>query len=224
MALFWLGVVTGRSDRGAAQAHLAESLERFRAVGDDWQCSVALSAQAGLLRADGHDAAARALYEGGLAIRRRLAERRGVAAILHNLAVLDLRAGDRPGARARLAEALGLFRAVGDRHGAAWCLAGLAAAAEAAGEPERAARLLGAAAPHLTAEATPLHPPDAAERAGTLARVRRRLGAAAFAASWAEGQAMSPEQAVADAVAAPPAARGRSAQGSGRWRRWWPGA
>ena len=205
-ALFYLGAVTGRSDPTAARAPLAESLERFRAVGDDFWCSVVLSAQAGLLRADGHDAAARALYEEGLAIRRRLAARRGVAAVLHNLAVLDQRAGDRPGARTRLAEALGLFRAVGDRPGAAWCLAGLAAAAEADGQPERAARLLGAADPHLTAEAAPLHPPDAAERAGTRARVRRRLGEAAFAAAWAEGRAMSPEQAVAYALAAPPAA------------------
>jgi hypothetical protein len=200
MALLFLGIVAGRSDRDAARAYLAESLERFRAVGDDWWCSAALNAQAGLLRADGHDAAARALYEGGLAIRRRLTERRGVAAILHNLAVLDQRAGDRRGARSRLAEALGLFQAVGDRHGAAWCLAGLAAVAGAAGQAELAARLLGAADPHLTAEATPLHPPDAAERAGTLARVRRRLGEAAFSAAWGAGRALALEQAVADAL------------------------
>ena len=206
-ALFNLGRVAGPGDRAAARAHLAESLGLLRAVGDDWWCSVVLGAQGGLLRAEGHDAAARARYEEGLAIRRRLAERRGAAALLHDLAVLDQRAGDLPGARARLAEALGLFRAVGDRHGAAWCLAGLAAAAEAAGQPARAARLLGAADPHLTAEAMPLHPPDAAERAGTRARVRRRLGAAAFAAAWAEGQAMPLEQAIAAALEDAPAPR-----------------
>ena len=205
MALFYLGTAAGRSAPDAARTHLAESLARFRAVGDGFWCSAALSAQAGRLRAAGDDAAARVTYEEALAIRRRLGERRGEAALLYNLAVLDQRAGDRPGARTKLTAALGRFQAVGDRHGAAWCLAGLAALAEAAGHPEQAARLLGAAEPHLMAEALPLHPPDAADRAGTLSRVRRRLGEPAFAAAWAAGQAMSLEQAVAAALADAPA-------------------
>jgi non-specific serine/threonine protein kinase len=57
-----------------------------------------------------------------------------------------------------------------------------------------------------------LHPPDPAERARTVATLRRALGQAAFAAAWAAGEALSLEQA-ADLALSP---EGEGQPGGGR--------
>jgi hypothetical protein len=62
------------------------------------------------------------------------------------------------------------------------------------------ARLLGAAEGLHEAWGTPLPPADRTEHDGCVAALRAALGAEAFATAWAEGRAMSPEQAVAHAV------------------------
>ena len=49
----------------------------------------------------------------------------------------------------------------------------------------------------------PLPPRDRTLHERDIAAVRARLGEAAFAAAWAEGRAMPPEQAVAFALEAP---------------------
>jgi hypothetical protein len=79
------------------------------------------------------------------------------------------------------------------------CLFGILAAAE--GRPARAARLLAAGSAGLGRPAS-VHTPDVRiESEDALARARAELGEAAFNAAWAEGQAMSLEEAVADALA-----------------------
>jgi DNA-binding CsgD family transcriptional regulator len=193
--------VTGRSDPAAARALYDESLALHRALGHDFGTGVVLNALAGLARDAGGGAAARRLYEELLAIERRLGNARGLAIALHNLGAVAHRAGDPEQAAAHYAQGLTLFRDVGDRHGMAWCLAGLAAAAAATGQGKRAARLLGAAAPHLGAGAAPLHPAGPADRGGTPAAVRAAPGDRAFDAAWAEGRATPLEEAVEDALA-----------------------
>jgi hypothetical protein len=198
-ALAGLGLALGPDEPARARALLGESLALFREAGDAWFSSVSMNALAGVLRAAGAPAEARPLYEAALAIRRAAGDRHGAAIVLHNLGQLALLAGDSGRAAACFREGLALARAVGDRHCLAWCLAGQAGAV-APGQPARAARLLGAAAPHLAAGTTSLHPPDPAARDRTLATVRRALGGAAFAAAWAAGQALSVEQAAARAL------------------------
>ena len=66
------------------------------------------------------------------------------------------------------------------------------------GQPGRAARLLGAAATLHAAAGTPLWRPNRADYERTVAATRAALGDDAFAVACAEGQALSPEQAVAD--------------------------
>jgi hypothetical protein len=80
--------------------------------------------------------------------------------------------------------------------------------AAAQGHPARAARLWGAAAAqHQTIVGRPLRadegPPFDTPALGAES-LCPRLGDAAFAAAWAEGQAMPPEQAVADALEGAP--------------------
>jgi hypothetical protein len=86
------------------------------------------------------------------------------------------------------------------------CLEGLGWVAQVEGQPARAARLLGAVAAVRQATEIPLSPflvplQRQAEEGG-----RAALGAAAFAAAWAAGQALSLEEAVAFALASPPPA------------------
>src|SRR5262249_27705414 len=97
-------------------------------------------------------------------------------------------------------EALCLFRERGESAGIAHCLLGLADVALAGGETLLAARWLGAA------EQLPRHvgggrlwsgEPNAYESLPILARAR--LGDAVFEEAFAEGQALAPEQIVAEA-------------------------
>jgi hypothetical protein len=65
------------------------------------------------------------------------------------------------------------------------------------GDSERAARLLGAAGGQATPFSAPTDPASRADYERTLAAVRAGLSEEGFAAAWAEGQAMTLEQAVA---------------------------
>jgi hypothetical protein len=99
-----------------------------------------------------------------------------------------------------LAQGLALSQTLHDQASIAWCLAGLGSVAALGEEPERAARLWGAA--ERLREAIGCRPAPAArltyERAQ--AATRAQVGEAAFAAAWAEGQAMTLEQAHAEAL------------------------
>jgi len=79
-------------------------------------------------------------------------------------------------------------------------LSALARLAELSEEPVRAARLHGAA--ELLEESTGLllDPADRQDISRNVARVRAQLGDAAYNAAWAEGQAMSREEAFAYAM------------------------
>jgi Tetratricopeptide repeat len=99
-----------------------------------------------------------------------------------------------------LAQGLALSKAVGAQSGIAWCLAGLGSVATLEEEPERAARLWGAA--ERLRQAIGCRPAPAAratyERA--IATARAQLGEDAFAAAWAEGNALGLEQAIVYAL------------------------
>jgi hypothetical protein len=87
----------------------------------------------------------------------------------------------------------------------------LAAVAVAQAQRERAARLFGTAEELRAAMGALLPPAERAEHDRAAAAIRTALGAAAFAAAWAEGRAMSLDEAVADALEshAPPSGEGQ---------------
>jgi hypothetical protein len=89
---------------------------------------------------------------------------------------------------------------LGDKHNFLTGLEGLAALAAAQAQPERAARLFGTAEGLREAMGAPLPPAERAEHDRSVAAVRTTLGEEAFAAAWAEGRAMSRDQAVAFAL------------------------
>ncbi|HLY26500.1 MAG TPA: hypothetical protein VKQ72_09185, partial [Aggregatilineales bacterium] len=104
--------------------------------------------------------------------------------------------GDAALAARHLHHALALFRDLGYQSGQAWCLAGLAGAAELDEDPERAARLWGAAEVQRQAIGCRPAPAARATRERLTTAASEQLGEEAFDAAWAEGQAMTMEQAI----------------------------
>jgi hypothetical protein len=98
------------------------------------------------------------------------------------------------------AESLVCFRETGSTWGVAECLIGLVRVAEAQGQLERAVRLFGAAESLRIASGVHMDPAERADDDRRLAAARSHLDDARFASMWAAGQAMSLEQAIAEAL------------------------
>lgn len=98
-------------------------------------------------------------------------------------------------------DSLVIFRSMKAKWDCTACIEGLAAVASAEGNAPRAVRLWGSAAASRAALHAPLPPVDRPRRDAMLAELRRTLGDAAFEALWAEGQALTLEAAVAEAMA-----------------------
>jgi tetratricopeptide (TPR) repeat protein len=97
-------------------------------------------------------------------------------------------------------ESLGHATEIHDHESIAWALAGLGAAAAELGHAERAARLLGAVDAALAARELELQRFEADRHEQVIARLRRDLGEEAFTAAWAQGHAMTRDEASAFAL------------------------
>ena len=149
-------------------------------------------------------------YEGALAYAREaaaayraLGDVQGMVVALAALGMVSLSAGDPEQAQAYLTENLELLRGMGHKMGIAYCLLGLAGVAGERARPDRAARLWGAAEALREAIGMHLTPFDRSHY-----RYEERLAAArsltevdAWERAWAEGRAMSPEEAIEYALA-----------------------
>ena len=197
-ALCYLGAVTNaQRDFHTARALLEESLAIGRVVGDRNDMGLALMflGDAALGRRD--EAGARAAFAESEGCFRATGNISVLPYPLRRLGYLALAHDDRARAMALCIESMTLNARVGDRQGVAASLVGVAAIAHARGHMERAVRLLGAAEALLDSIQTQLLPFDRDHRDGVVAAVRAQLGAARFAAGWAEGRATTLEQAVA---------------------------
>lgn len=176
---------------------LEESVASFTAVGYDWGVTWSLMYLGNIaLSQDNYDRATR-LYEESLAHFRVLGDKSSMAASLTFLGQAALSQGNVEGAAARYKESLALYQDAGVQLGIAECLEMMARAVCGRGASGWAVRLLGAAAAvrcHLGAT-KPCNQRE--EYQHILNAARERIGAAQVDQLWAEGQAMTPEQAVA---------------------------
>ena len=140
------------------------------------------------------------LLEESLALYREVGRQEGVAINLHGLALAALERCDYDVADALSREGLRLARELGYKTYMAYCLEAMAAAAVGREDWDRAARLAGAAQGLREVIDAPLPPNERARFEPFLAALRATLGENAFAIAWAEGRAMSWEQAVAYAL------------------------
>ena len=132
---------------------------------------------------------AAALYEESLALQRDLGDRQSHVRTLVAL-------GDVARAAAWYTEGLTLSKALDDRWRMAFALEGLAGVALIAGHATRAARLLRTVADLRARVGSALLPAERSVYEATVAEVRAALGDAPFAAAWAAGAALRPEQAI----------------------------
>lgn len=200
-ALQNLGMVAhARGDDERAAVLFDESLALSRELNDKWGIARSLNGLAGVaLHQDDHGRAV-TLFEQGLQLYREVGYKQGVAASLNGLADAHQRQRGSRLAEALYREALVLCREVNDRLGLAISLEGLARTTSAQGNHNRAARLLGAAAALRETIGAPLSRSEQNDLERTDAAVRVHLERDAYAAAWAEGQALTAEQAAAYAL------------------------
>lgn len=182
------------------------SLALFRDSGDAWGIAMSLCDLGNVLRDLGDHETAHVLYEESLVKRRDVGDRRGMAMSLTGLGRLAYSRGDYAASRAQFKEGLAISRDLGDRWGIVHVLAGFAALAAAEAQPERALCLASAMAALREVLDVPLWPADRDGPERWLKIARRALPEAAQAKAWAEGRAMSLEQAVEYALDEPPSA------------------
>jgi len=172
-----------------------QSLSAFRELEDAEGVGLA-SLHLGLVHlSEGDPARARPLLEQGLDICRELGDRRTIAKAVCFLGDAACASGDYPSAPSFYSESLSLSVELGDRWVSIFSIDGLARTALGTGQPEVAARLLGAA--DAMREATGAARPAYWQRhyEHCAREIRARMGEDAFAASWAAGRGLAPEQA-----------------------------
>ncbi len=196
MLLLWLGIVAARQgDYERATALLEQSVSLCNDLGKKWLYSMALANLGRVLRNQGNYERAAPLHVQSLALARSSGDKTFIALSLYDLAAVTLRRGDSTRAAEYYRESLGICREVGNRWVPAECLQGLAGVACAQQQYEKAARLFGAV--EVSREAIGVRPfPDETYHEVCIASTRGALGDAAFAAAWAEGRAMTLEQAI----------------------------
>lgn len=198
LALGYLGVVAyDQSEFVRATLLHQESLRLRQGTGDQWGIAVTLTNLSEVARQQGDQERALALQTQSLALFRTIGDAVGAATALMNTGLLHSQRGEHDRARALLNESLLLWQKPGEQVYLAESLEGLAGVAAAQSE---AARIGGAAAAIRTAIGAPLPQADRARYQQALDSARTQIDATTFAAAWAAGQALTLEQAIADAL------------------------
>jgi len=185
-----------RQDLPDAARKFEESLALRCENGDEAGLANSLANLARVVEIQGDRVRATRLLEESLEVRQRLGDESGISQSLTALARIARKQQDDDRALALLCQSLTIFRKLGAKRGTAECLEGLAAVAMRKGHAASAVRLI-AAANHLyeDSEFRP-RPHDEADRQQTIELARARLGERDFAAEWAAGRSMWPDEVI----------------------------
>ncbi len=191
---------TALMESHAADARLCfdEALALFGALDDQWRIAETLNRLGEVIRLEGDDELAEQHYQQALSRFRQIGW--GAPSVLHNLAYMAQHQKDYERARSLFAEALTFSQELQDRLSIASCLVGLAGILGVLGEPQRAVRLFGAAEALRDNLGAQIQPADRLDYESNLAVSRAQLEPAIFETTWAEGRALSLEQAAASAL------------------------
>jgi non-specific serine/threonine protein kinase len=198
-----LGAVADfKGDYEAARSYLEESVRLARHMGTEGLFDVAWSltflGDVYLYHEELEEA--ESAYKEGLDLLRELGSQNVGAYGARRLGHLALRQGNLGEAAELFSESLLLNQAVGHRGGIAGSLTAFAGLASTTGNAVRASKLFGAADALLELIDIPLLHTDRIEHEHYFAEIRLRLGEEPIASAWAEGQAMSIDEAVAYAL------------------------
>lgn len=196
-----LGIVAMHKGESEHAARLFEdSLALGRELGHRVLISQALAQLGHLARRSGDYEKAAAFFKDSLALSREAGNKRLIAYALRSMGIVALRQEDYAAADAFYTESLTLCRDVGDRWVIEECLEGLAGVTCARGTYMHAARLFGAAEALRDLLGRRRLSADQAIYDERVESTRTALGDNAFAAAWAEGRAMTQQQAIESAL------------------------
>ena len=187
-------------DFARATPLLTESITYSRAIGDAIDTAWSLNKLGLVLLHQGDLADADRLLEESLAIFRELTYTRGIAWVLGSLGWVRLAQAAYAQARELFTDSLRRYDQIGEKRNIAFILEYLACLASAQRQAERAARLFGAATALRQTAGVLLPPVVEVQYAPFLAMVRTALGTDGVVVIWAEGAALSIEQAIAYAL------------------------
>jgi predicted ATPase/DNA-binding CsgD family transcriptional regulator len=191
----------GQGDRERARSYLEEALAAARAAGEHGYECVLLKTLGYIARLEGDYPRATRLLEEALTIGREIGFAFGAAEALAYLGETARDRGEDARAAELLTQGLTAFRELGDRVGVGLCLIGLASVAGGIGQVTPAARLFGAAEAIHDAVGHRPTPGEDPRRERVAAALRARLDEPAVAAAWAEGRALSLDQAGSEVLA-----------------------
>jgi predicted ATPase/DNA-binding SARP family transcriptional activator/Tfp pilus assembly protein PilF len=179
-----------------------EALTLYEQIGDQMGMPRARNNLGKMAQRQGDLSRAQALYEQSLAQAQGTGDKSSMAVALYGLGDIAMLRGEPEHALRPYRESLSLYRSIGYKRGVLECLEGFAKVDALFQPDEQAARLFGAGDALRQALHLPIPPSERAAHAESIARLRGALGEGIFAAAWAEGQALSLDQAVVAALAA----------------------
>jgi len=183
-------------DHAQAQTLYEESLALFRQVGDKAGMASSINSTGILARLQGDLTQAVACHQESLALRQEIGDRLGTSLSLNSLGYTYLARGDTSDAERCFVQSLTVLREQGDKSHIVLDLVGLATTARLLGDPLRAARLYGAAQALRKRVGSAIEPDVRVLIEPHLSATCAQLDQNAFRVAWAEGQAMTLEQAI----------------------------
>ncbi len=186
-----------QGDDARAQVLLEESLALSREVCLKWNVAWSRSMLGQIALHHGDAATGRSLLEESLALHKEVGDLQGTARSYFFLAKMAASENDHTTARKLYEESLTIARKLEDKWSIALYLEGLGEVVIDQGEPAWAVRLWGAADTLRKAIGAPMPPVERAQYESRVSIARTQLSEATFALIWAEGQKMTPEQALA---------------------------
>lgn len=184
-----------RGDYVYAKTLLEENLTFAREVGNTVGLYWSLAGLADLARLQ-DDAQASALCAEGLALARETGDHYAISRLLCTQGNIAQARGEHERAIASYRESLSLVATIEASKIAGHCLLGLAKEALATGDFQQATRLFAAATHRLTINRQ-LAPDERTVYEGNLADLHAHLDVPTFTSAWAEGESMTPPQALA---------------------------
>jgi tetratricopeptide (TPR) repeat protein len=172
----------------------------FQELGDQIGVAWSTNYQGDVARNQGDFAAARTLYEQGLAIFRELGDRWGIAGTLADLGNLAREQVNYSAATALYRESIKIFQELDHKRGIARLLECFACAAAAQCEAERSLRLAGAAVALRQNIGAPLTSAEQTKLEASLHAARQALTNTIAVTAWLEGRALPVERAIAEAL------------------------
>ncbi len=186
-----------QGDQARVRSLLEESFALSREIGFKEGIAASLLYLGQLALGQGDVATARSLAEEGVMLYKEMGHRYGTAESLRVLGKVVAAQGDYAAARRLYEESLAITGELGEQWVIAMGLLGLGEVVAAQRQLAWAAQLWGAADALRDAIGVPIPPVERADYERSVSAARVHLGERAFAAAWAQGRSMTPEQALA---------------------------